>query len=121
MSKSNDRMVTLDDKPSNQAVTSGDSPVAAMAEAVIKGKNHDEALSGKRVSVTFYEQDSDMGKMPVQVGLNGIAYQIPRGVPCSIPVEVLGVVKDAVEEVYEANGTSVTKRVRPRFSYQIHA
>jgi hypothetical protein len=121
MAKEQSHVVTLDDVPSNRAVSTQKDIAPVVAETTVAGKNHDDALSGERITVTFYEQETDLGKLPVTVGLNGITYQMPRNVPCNIPVEVLGVIKDAVEEVFEANGATVTKRSRPRFSYQVHA
>lgn len=90
------------------------------AEAKIDGSNgNDDALSGERVTIMFFEQDTDVGKLPVEVGLNGIVYRMPRNVKCNVPVEVLSVIKDAVEIVYEAMGATVVERRRPRFSYEI--
>jgi len=37
-----------------------------------------------------------------------------------VPIELVGVLNDAVEEVFEASGGIVSKRSRPRFSYQVH-
>lgn len=95
-------------------------PAAAAVEVQhIKGDNADDQLSGEKVTVVFFQQEGDMGKLPVEVGHNGNVYRMPRGVPCTIPVEVLGVVKDAQEIVYEANGANVVARTKPRFSYEI--
>ena len=122
MAKDTDRVVTLDEvdaKAVPAAKATSDAPTVAAKE--IAGKNHDAALCGDKVTVTFFEQDGDLGKLPVPIGLNGYTYQVPRGVPCSIPVEALEVIKNSVEDVYEANGSNVTRRARPRFSFQVHA
>ena len=106
----------IDDAPS-QAIPTAAAP-APQAVSVV-GNNSDETLSGERITVLFHTQEGDLGKLPVEVGLNGVVYRMPRNVPCHIPVEVLGVIDNAVQEVYEATGTSVTKSIRPRFSYQL--
>lgn len=121
MAKEQTHVATIDDEPKNKAVSTKQDIAPIVAAAVVSGKNHDDELSGERVTVTFYEQESDLGKRPVEIGLNGIAYQIPRNVPVSIPVEVLEIVRNAVEETFEANGSNVIRRNRPRFSYQVHA
>ncbi len=114
------RVVGLDDdsSPAVQDATGGVTPVAA--KVIVAGRNHDSELSGRNIIVTFHEQDGDLGKLPVDVGLNGFAYKIPRGIEVTIPEEVLGVIKDAKQEIFEANGTSVVKRERPRFAYTVH-
>lgn len=89
--------------------------------AQIIGKNHDATLSGKLAEVTFFEQDTDIGKLPIQAGINGYSYQIPRGKPVKIPVELYEqLTKGCVEEVFEAHGATVVRKERPRFSCHLH-
>ena len=116
MTKNTDRVIELKNDP--QDVIGKDPVVAAVAVA---GANHDDALSGKKVNVTFHEQDGDLGKLPVQVGLNGFAYYIPRNTPVEIPIEVLQVVQDAQETVYESKQGLVQERKKPRFSFTQHS
>ncbi len=106
----------IDDAPMQAVPTAAAPPAEAIT---VTGNGADDTLSGERITVLFHSQEGDLGKLPVDVGLNGVVYRMPRNVPCRIPVEVLGVINDAVQEVYEANGANVIKSIRPRFSYQI--
>ena len=75
----------------------------------------------KLAEVTFFEQDTDIGKLPIQAGINGYSYQIPRGKPVKIPVELYEqLTKGCAEEVYEAHGANVVRKERPRFSCHLH-
>jgi hypothetical protein len=38
----------------------------------------------------------------------------------NVPVELIEILENAVEEVYQTQGGAVQKRIRPRFSYQVH-
>jgi hypothetical protein len=115
MAKANSQVATLDD----------DTPVAA-AEAkaseapIVVGKNHDSSLSGERRTVTIHPTDSDGGSDAVFVSHNGYAYQIPRGTPQSLPVEVLQIIKDAKTTIYQAMpGGQVGERTVQRFAFSV--
>lgn len=90
--------------------------------AVLSGENHDSQLSGKKVRVTFFEQEIDGGSDAIFCSLNGYAYQIPRNVPVDIPVEVLAIFNNARTDLLEtAHGGGSRKRTINRFSYTVHA
>lgn len=113
------KVMTIDDAPEAAAVPAG-AEEAKPAVVEVSGNNADPELSGKRAKLTIFEQDTDLGKLDVTLGLNGVAYRIKRNMMVDVPVELIGVLRDSVEEVYEANGGQVVKRQRPRFSYQVH-
>src|SRR6266550_1033338 len=98
MAKNDSKVTTLDDEPTAPAGanTGVDSAAQAAADGVkILGKNHDTDLSGERKTITIHQTDTDGGQDAVAIGLNGYAYQIPRGIPVSIPVEVLEILKNS--------------------------
>lgn len=89
--------------------------------AVVVARNHDSELSGKKVRVTFFEQDHDGGADAIFASLNGFAYQIPRGVPVDIPVEVLAIFENAKTDIIStAPNGGTNKRTINRFSYTVH-
>ena len=56
------------------------------------------------------------------VGLNGVLYQIPRGAPQSVPVEVIQVLRDAKSTLQHVGPGGVpVERVVPRYSFQVEA
>lgn len=75
-----------------------------------------EGLSGKKCILTIHADKGDGGNLPVFLGLNGRGWQIPRGVPCTVPVELLNVLETCVETVYDNGGPG---REVPRFAYSV--
>lgn len=98
-----------------------ESPVVAdKAKGKVKASGSDSALSGKKVAVTFYEQEGDLGKAPVFAGLNGVGYNIPRGVPCDIPEELMEVFEHAKYKLVETSlGGGSKERDVNRFAYSV--
>lgn len=88
---------------------------------LVNPENHDSELSGKKVTVTFSEQEGDAGSEPIFASLNGYAYQIPRGIPVEIPVELLDIFKNAKMSLVEtAQGGGTKTRSVQRFQYTVH-
>jgi hypothetical protein len=111
--KDNSQISTLDD-----AV---DEAQAAPAPHAVVGNSHDDALSGEKVNVIIHEQPGDGGNDAVFVSVNGVGYQIPRGVVCAVPVEVLHVLDNSVQRILESlpNGETRERSLR-RFNHQNH-
>ena len=109
----NTQISTLDDEPEVQL----DKPAAH----VVTGTTHDAELSGEKVNIIIHEQDGDTGREAVFASVNGVAYQIPRGIECAVPVEVLHVLDNSVQKIYEAmpNGETRERTLR-RFNHQNH-
>lgn len=115
MSKTSSQVTTLDSKPTAKASTD-----AAPAAIEVKGSSHDAALSGERITITVHPGNDQLGSEAVFVSVNGYAYQIPRGVPCSVPVEVAEVLDNAQVTHYQAAlAGGVTERVANRFQYNV--
>lgn len=109
------KITTLDDT-SSQILS--DSPQSA---AAVVGTNHDAELSGRKVRVTFFEQEGDLGKDAIFASINGVGYNIPRGVPVDIPVEVLEVFQNAkTRAVQTTAGGGQSERDIMRFAFQVH-
>lgn len=94
----------------------------AVADApAVNGNAHDAALSGERVMLTIYEQEGEAGREAVFVGINGVGYQIPRGKPFSVPVEVVHVLENSVQTIYEPiEGGETRERALKRFNFTVH-
>lgn len=109
MAKAHDTSITtIDDAPAAPV------PVAA---TILHVNNDGEFLSGERVELVVNQGEGENGREPVYVGLNGTGYQIPRGIPVNVPVEVLQILDNAVQTVYESTGSTTTPREVKRFSY----
>ena len=115
----NSQIVTLDDEPSTAAPQSEQQ----LATVKVTGSSHaQDYLSGRKAVVTFFEQEGDLGKDGVFAQLNGIAYNIPRGVPVELHVEVLDAcLASAVNRNIETlQGGGQRERDVMRFAYQVH-
>lgn len=110
----NSRITSIDDDSAPDVAT----PAAAVEGAVVVGKNHDSSLSGKRATVTIHPTNDEGGGDAVFVSVNGYAYQVPRGTPQNVPVEVLSVLKNTVQTLSIAQPKGgVTERDVHRFGF----
>lgn len=106
-------VTTLDDeapiteKPAKAPKAERVKQTAAAAEA---------GLSGARKTITIHAGEGAAGREDVPVFVNGFGFQIKRGKPVEVPVEVIEVLKNAVTTQYE-NGEAVEV---PRFAFSVH-
>ncbi len=101
-----------------------DDPVPAekpqVAAAPVEASAVDKRLSGKKVRVMFYDQEGDLGKGSIFADLNEVAYNIPRGVPVDLPVEVLHIFNNAVYKVIETDeAAEMRETTMMRFAFQV--
>ena len=89
-------------------------------EAVHEVKSADDQMSGDKVKLMVHHGQGDGGTDAVFISINGYAYQIPRGKPVSVPVEVHEVLKCSVQTIYmpRADGSNVAQEI-PRFAYNL--
>lgn len=115
MSKTNSRVTSIDDDEAQDAAVAQKS-----AAPIVVGKNTDTALSGKRVDITIFPTEGAGGNDAVFVSLNGYAYQIPRGEPQSVPVEVAEIIRNAKTTLsISGEKGGITERTIQRYSFQI--
>ena len=119
---SDTKIDSLDDELTSEAEQASSTPVAAVHEVGINvnGQSLDDQMSGERKKILLHASDSDGGSDAIPVSINGYTYQIPRGVICNVPVEVVEVLQNAVQTLYigGANGSNVERKV-PRFAFNI--
>lgn len=114
----NSQVTTLESSKPTPAVVAAAKPKAA----AVKSNGHDVALSGKKASVTIHPAEGIGGEDAVLVGLNGFMYQIPRGEPQEIPVEVLMILENSVgKHLSTDKAGEVKERSVPRFAYTVHS
>ncbi|MEY4932643.1 MAG: hypothetical protein RLZZ403_963 [Pseudomonadota bacterium] len=88
----------------------------------VKANGHDVALSGKKASITIHPSEGMGGEEAVLVGVNGYMYQIPRGEPQEIPVEVLEILEHSIGVHLSTDKAGEVKERRvPRFAYTVHS
>ena len=73
-------------------------------------------LTGDRVTITIHSGEGSAGREDVPVFVNGFGFQIKRGKPVEVPVEVVEVLRNAVTTQYE-NGEAIEV---PRFAFSVH-
>ncbi|UIF90858.1 hypothetical protein [Cupriavidus sp. UYPR2.512] len=97
-----------------QAGTPNVPPVA------VKSVGHDVELCGRKARITIHSGADDMGKLPVDISLNGYAYSIHRNAMVEIPVEVLEILQNAVQDTYTHTKEGIVRGSVPRFAYSYH-
>lgn len=114
MAKTQSQVTTLDD---GDAAASAD---VATTPAFIASA--DAEMSGEKAVVTIHPVEGDGGSDAVFLQVNGYAYQIPRGKPVEIPVELLEVLKNARMTHYsQGAGGAVSERTVQRFAFSAGA
>lgn len=97
-------------------------PAQPAAVAKPKSTGHDVALSGRKATITIHPSEGIGGDEAVPIGLNGFMYQVPRGTPQEVPVELLEILEHAVT-VHLSTGKDmqVNERAVPRFAFTVHS
>ena len=105
-------------KEENEAEMTSSQDLATAAALTELGIPFDQTLSVAGVG----EDGPSAGILregDVFVSLNGYAYQIPRGVPCSVPVEVIEILQNAKQTTYTQTPTGVVERTVQRFPFSV--
>ncbi len=119
---SNSQVSTLEAPARGAAQRQPAQAAASTQPTKAKSNGHDVALSGKKASITVHAGEGENGQDAVFVGLNGFGYQIPRGEPWEVPVEVLMILENAVTEILSTDkGGAVKSRTAPRYSLTVHS
>ena len=118
MSEKDSTVTTLDDtsKESANKPAKGATRQASVEDTAIDIEAPSN-LSGKKKTLTVHPSEGDGGRDAVNVSLNGYMYQIPRGKPVRVPVEVLEVLENAVVTKYKQEGKEQIEYDVPRFAY----
>jgi len=75
-------------------------------------------LSGEKMEVIINAGEGEIGRQAVFLSINGHGLLIPRGVPCLVPTEVVEILDNATQVIYEpGEGGKVIEREVKRFSY----
>lgn len=115
-----DKVATIDDDLLGDTQAAAAPAAKEIVPTQVAGAEVDPELSGRKVKLTIFEQEGDMGKQPVYVGHNGYGYLIKRGEPVIVPLEVVNVLNDAkITELETQQGGKQVERSRPRFAFQV--
>lgn len=118
---SDSTVTTLDDPAPDaaaQAAATSTKPAKAGKAAAAKqtAAAAEAGLTGERVTITIHAGEGSAGREDVPVFVNGFGFQIKRGKPVEVPVEVVEVLRNAVTTQYE-NGEAIDI---PRFAFSVH-
>ena len=70
--------------------------------------------------ITFSKGDKNADQT-VFVGLNGSFFRYPRGVRCMVPLEVIGVLNDAIQRnIDTTDGTATIETEEQAYTFQDH-
>lgn len=115
-------VTTLDDPAPDAAAQAAAAPAKAgktakaSPAAKLPAGAAEAGLSGDRVTITIHSGEGSAGREDVPVFVNGFGFQIKRGKPVEVPVEVVEVLRNAVTTQYE-NGEAIEV---PRFAFSVH-
>lgn len=110
------KITTLDDAPATKAKTESEATPAAKALAAgVSG-----SLSGEKKIVTIHPHQGEGGSDDVFIGLNGYSYVIKRGKPVEVPAEVVQILENATQTIYDSkDGGGSQGREVPRFAFSV--
>lgn len=81
----------------------------------------DVQLSGKKKVITIHPTEGDGGSDAVFLQINGYGYQVPRGKPVEVPVELVEILENAKQTTMSRdNKGALIERTTPRFAYSVH-
>lgn len=101
------------------AVDEAEVAVATPAK-VLKGANHDAALSGNKMNIVIHPSEGDGGSDAVFVSINGYAYQIPRNETYEVPAEVVEVLRNAKQtKLSFGEGGKIVEQTLPRYAFSV--
>ena len=104
---------------SEQISTIDDTPEVAVKTPKARAKTEATGQVAARRTITIHASGDEDGQSAVPVGVNGVVYQIPRGIPCDVPEEVIGVLENAKTSVYKVVNGEAVEHLIPRFSYTV--
>lgn len=115
------QVTTLEDSQNPDVKTDTEqAPAAESVKSSVGGGGDQTELSGKTATITILPTGEDGGNDAVPVSLNGYMYQIPRNTPCTVPVEVLEILKNAQTTVYQQGPAGLVERTVQRFPFVAH-
>ena len=94
----------------------------AAKQAKKEGVSSEQIMADKeRTTIVIEEQDGDENQGDVFVGLNGRSFLIQRGVPVSVPIGVLDILKNSIQTKLLQDMETREKRYKdvPRFNVRI--
>lgn len=102
-------VTTIDDTPE---------VVATPRAKKVAVTDHADGMSGEKMEVTIHAGEGELGRQAVFLSLNGYGFNVPRGKPVELPIEVVEILDNATMTKYEqgANGQMVEHEVK-RYSY----
>ena len=112
-----EQISSIDDTPSTPAATA--KKPSARGSASVAVTDAAESNEPKRRMLTIHASGDEAGQNAVEVGVNGVVYQIPRGVPCAVPDEVIGVLENAQISIYKTIDGETKEHLVPRFAFTV--
>lgn len=121
---SNSQVSTLESTKSTppQGMGQGANQQSGTIKLKAKSNGHDVSLSGRKAMVTLHPGSEEGGSDAQVIGINGFMWQVPRGEPVEVPIELLWVMENAVtQHVSTRQDGSIATRETPRFAYTVHS
>lgn len=113
------------EKKDTSVTTIDDAPLVVEVKkaADIAVSDHADAMTGERLEVVIQAGEGAIGKQPVFLAINGHGFNVPRGIPVHLPVEVVEILDNATQVVYEHDQATdkMLEREVKRYSYSVRA
>lgn len=102
----------------SEQITDIDDATDVVTKSTKSKKAASPASDGRRM-VTIHTNGESGGQNAVNICANGVAYNIPRGVPCPLPEVVIDGLANATEGVWREVNREMVRFEVPRFSYTV--
>lgn len=117
---SSEQISSIDDTPATPAPSAAPSKGKARAAAAAgAGSDAVESDGPKRRMLTIHASGDEAGQNAVEVGVNGVVYQIPRSTPCAVPEEVIEALTNAEVSIYKTTDGVTKEHKVPRFAFTV--
>lgn len=88
---------------------------ASVAKPSVTGT--DAELSGKTSVINIHPSEGNTE--PVFLQINGYGYQVPRGKPVEVPVELVEILQNAQQSTFRPEGRGYVESVTHRFAFSV--
>lgn len=109
MAKNEEQMELIEDKPT-QEEQSMERKAKADEKTMLQ-----QLKAMKKVEITIPDDPQNPGDKVVFIGMNGVGYTVPRGIPTEVPVAIAEIWRDSYNRTRDANqriDESIKKEVK---------
>lgn len=81
--------------------------------------DHGDNFAGRKAELNIQSGHDEIGRQAVFLSINGVGFHIPRDTTVVVPAEVIEVLDNAVQKIYEKVGNNLVERSVKRYAYNV--